>query len=95
MYKKKAKEIAQLLESKGEDYAKPDSFFVQLSHVWSGLLGIEITPSQCVAMMLAFKSCRVINNPNHTDSADDLVGYSLIMTEMVQLQKDKDGWKKK
>jgi hypothetical protein len=95
MYLDKAQEIAALLESKGQDYSEPNSFFVQLSHVWSGLLGVEITPSQCVAMMLAFKSCRIINNPNHADTADDLVGYSLIMTEMVQLQQDEHGWKKK
>jgi hypothetical protein len=59
------------------------------------MLGIELTPSQCCAMMLAFKSCRIINNPEHEDSADDLVGYSLIMTDLVNLIKDEEGWKTK
>ena len=37
-------------------------------------------------MMIVFKSCRIINNPGHKDTADDLVGYSLIMTELVKIQ---------
>ena len=85
MYINKAQQIAELLDSKGEDYSTPDNFFVQLANAWSGLLGIELTPSQCCAMMIVFKSCRIINNPGHKDSADDLVGYSLIMTELVKI----------
>lgn len=92
MYKSKAEQIADLLDVKGESYSKPDKFFVQLAEVWSGLLKTEITPSQCCAMMIAFKSCRIMNNPGHKDSADDLVGYSLIMTELVKIleQDNKD-----
>ena len=89
MFTDKAEQIAKLLDSKGEAYAKPDAFFVQLANAWSGLLGVELTPSQCCAMMIVFKSCRIINNPEHIDSADDLVGYSLIMTELVKLTEQK------
>ena len=85
MYKYKAEQIADLLDQKGEDYNNPDDFFIQLANAWSGLLGIELTPSQCCAMMIVFKSCRMINNPGHKDTADDLVGYSLIMTELVKI----------
>ena len=91
MFIDKAKEVATLLEKKGEHYHAPESFFVQLAHVWSGMLGIDISPSQCCAMIVAFKSCRVINNPKHEDTADDLVGYALIMTELVKLKKDNKG----
>lgn len=91
----KAREIAQLLDLKAQDYSEPSSFFVQLSHVWSGLLGVDLSPTQCCAMMLAFKSCRAINNPTHADTADDLVGYSLIMTDLVNLIRDEEGWKTK
>ena len=83
MYINKAQQIAELLDLKGEDYSTPDNFFVQLANAWSGLLGIELTPSQCCAMMIVFKSCRIINNPGHKDSAAALVGYSLIMPELV------------
>ena len=92
MYQKKADEIIKLLETKGEAYSKHDSFFVQLSHVWSGLLGVKLTPSQCCAMMVAFKACRVINQSDHQDTADDLVGYSLIMTELVNLTEKDGSW---
>ena len=90
MYINKAQQIAELLDQKGEDYNSPDNFFVQLANAWSGLFGIELTPSQCCAMMIVFKSCRIINNPGHKDTADDLVGYSLIMTELVKIQ-EQDG----
>jgi hypothetical protein len=85
MYKDKAQQIADLLDLKGEDYSSPDNFFIQLANAWSGLLGIELTPSQCCAMMIVFKSCRIMNNPEHQDTADDLVGYSLIMTDLVKI----------
>lgn len=90
MYKDKAEQIADLLDQKGQDYSAPDDFFIQLANAWSGLLGIELTPSQCCAMMIVFKSCRMINNPKHKDTADDLVGYSLIMAELVKIL-DEDG----
>ena len=84
MYQDKAKEIAELLDVKGSDYINPDAFFLQLANAWSGLLGIELTPQQCCAMMIVFKSCRLVNNPGHIDTADDLVGYSLIATELAE-----------
>ena len=84
MYKDKANEIAELLDIKGNAYNSPEAFFNQLSKTWSALLGMELTPSQCCAMMIAFKSCRIVNNPGHEDSDDDLVGYSLIMTELTK-----------
>jgi hypothetical protein len=87
-YKEKAEQVADLLDEKGRDYSAPDNFFVQLSNTWSGLLGIEVTPSQCCSMMIVFKACRIINNPGHQDTADDLVGYSLIMTELVKLEEN-------
>lgn len=87
MYKDKATKIAELLDIKGEAYASPDVFFEQLANTWNGMLGADLTPSQCCAMMLAFKACRIVNNPNHQDSADDMVGYSLILTELVKAPK--------
>ena len=86
MYKDKAEQIADLLDIKGQDYSNPDDFFCQLANVWSSLLSIELTPSQCCAMMIVFKACRMMNNPEHQDTADDLVGYSLIMSELVKLE---------
>jgi len=86
MYKDKANEIAELLDIKGNAYNSPEAFFTQLSKTWSSMLGIKLTPSQCCAMMIAFKSCRIVNNPGHEDTADDLVGYSLIMTELTKEQ---------
>jgi hypothetical protein len=71
MYKDKANQIADLLDIKGNAYNSPEAFFNQLSKTWS-------------ALMIAFKSCRIVNNPGHEDSADDLVGYSLIMTELTK-----------
>jgi hypothetical protein len=85
MYKNKAEQIANLLDQKGQDYSAPDDFFIQLANAWSGLLGIELTPSQCCSMMIVFKACRIMNNPGHQDTADDLVGYSLIMSDLVKL----------
>lgn len=84
MYKEKAAQIADLLDQKSQDYAAPEDFFKQLAQAWSGLLGLELTPSQCCALMIVFKATRIANNPNHQDSADDLVGYSLIMSALVK-----------
>lgn len=88
MYLEKAQQIADLLDQKGADYATPDKFFIQLANAWSGLLGVKLTPSQCCSMMIVFKACRMVANPKHEDSADDLVGYSLICTELAKLQRE-------
>ena len=88
MYKIKAEQIANLLDVKGRDYSNPDDFFVQLADVWSSLLSLELTPSQSCTMMIVFKACRMINNPSHEDTSDDLVGYSLILSELVNMQKN-------
>jgi len=71
-------DIDKLIEEKGNDYGKPEYFFSQLAEVWSAMTGKHIRPIECVAMMIAFKNIRLINNPELEDTYKDLLGYSTI-----------------
>jgi len=75
--------IEELLEQRAKDYGDPRLFMQQLSGVWSSMLGVQVTPNQCVSMMIAFKAIRSCNNPSHVDSFKDAAGYSLIGEKIV------------
>jgi hypothetical protein len=75
--------IEELLEQRAKDYGDPEAFMQQLSGVWSSMLGVNITPNQCVSMMIAFKAIRSCNNPNHLDSFKDAAGYSTIGEKII------------
>ena len=42
------------------------------------MLGIPVSPTECAALMIAFKNLRLVNNPNHLDTLDDIEGYTYI-----------------
>ena len=70
--------VEKLIEKRGKDYGNPEYFFSQLSGVWTSMLGIPVSPTECAALMIAFKNLRLVNNPNHLDTLDDIEGYTYI-----------------
>ena len=71
-------DVEELIEQKGEDYGKPELFFGALSKIWTEMLGKQISKSDAVAMMVAFKALRATNNPALKDSWVDIQGYGKI-----------------
>lgn len=72
----------ELIHRKGLEYGPPEKFMDQLSKVWSGVTGTEISPRKATTMMLLFKVIRLYNNPSKTDTKDDILGY-LKIVEML------------
>jgi hypothetical protein len=77
-------DINEIIKERGYRYGSPDDFNEQLRLVWTGLLrrqlqpNVELSKGQCVAMMLAFKSIRCMNNVEFADSWIDAAGYATI-----------------
>ncbi len=71
-------DVEELIHAKGEDYGRPELFFGALSEIWTNMLGKKISPTDAVAMMVAFKALRATNNPDLKDSWVDIQGYGKI-----------------
>lgn len=81
-------DVEKLIEERGKDYGDPRYFFSQLSGVWTAMLGIPVSPTECVALMIAFKNLRLINNPTHKDTIDDIEGYNHIAKILSELDRE-------
>ena len=77
-------DIKDIIHERGLRYGSPKDFNDQLKLVWTGMLGRKLKPNEslssgeCVAMMLAFKALRCMNNENYADSWVDAAGYAHI-----------------
>ena len=77
----------ELIHRKGQEYGHPKKFMTQLSKVWSGVTGVDISPEEASTMMLLFKVIRLYNNPSKSDTKDDILGY-LKIVEMLESDVD-------
>jgi hypothetical protein len=78
-------EIDEILGERQEEYGDPAPNFVKTGRVWGALLGLPDIPAYQVALMMdAFKSVRIMANPDHLDSWNDKIGYSLHGKEIVR-----------
>ena len=69
----------ELIHRKGLEYGPPEKFMDQLSKVWSGVTGVDISPEEASTIMLLFKVIRLYNNPSKSDTKDDILGYLKIV----------------
>ena len=51
---------------------------------WSITLGRPVTPAQVVLCMIDLKLARLARNPQHRDSAIDVIGYAALLPEVSQ-----------
>jgi Domain of unknown function (DUF6378) len=64
-------------------YGAPDSLFQRVATRWSQVLGTRVTPAQVIICLLDLKVARLAHDPAHSDSLVDLIGYSLLLPELV------------
>ncbi len=53
----------------------------RVAAMWSVILGKDIDPKQVYLCLLALKMCRLIQTPDHKDSAIDICGYGALLGE--------------
>lgn len=71
------KEINDILQKRQEEYGDAEYNFEVIGKIWAALLDIpEIPPYQVALLMDSLKTVRVFNNPEHTDSWLDKLGYT-------------------
>lgn len=61
-------------------YGPPRLAFTRIAHLWDGYLrsrgiGAGILPEDCVQMMALLKMARLMQDPDHRDSVEDMAGY--------------------
>jgi Domain of unknown function (DUF6378) len=64
-------------------YGAPDSVFERVATRWSQVLGMTVTPAQVIICLLDLKIARLAHDPTHCDSLVDLIGYSVVLHELV------------
>jgi hypothetical protein len=62
---------------RGTDYGPPTRDFARTAKMWSGVLGIDVTPVQVALMMICLKVSRLSESNTHIDSWIDLSGYAI------------------
>lgn len=82
------KNLDKILSQKAKDYGDYEMFWAQVAQIWTAMLGKNISTNQAVAMMIAMKSVRGFNNPDHFDSFLDAGGYAQIGQSIIERNKD-------
>jgi hypothetical protein len=62
---------------RGTDYGPPTRDFARTAKMWSGVLGVDVTPVQVALMMICLKVSRLSESNTHIDSWIDLSGYAI------------------
>ena len=70
-------------------YGSPQENFERMAKLWNVILAAmlgkehEISATDVAMMMVAVKLARLIETPDHDDSAIDLAGYAALLGEIV------------
>jgi len=75
-----AKAAATIVE-RGAVYGDPKTNMEETAALWAVILGIDVTPQQVAACMIAVKLSRLIRTPNHEDSVLDIAGYAAVLRD--------------
>lgn len=70
-------------------YGSPAASFDRNAAIWTAVLSKKLKPGQAVSaadvvlMMAGLKLSRLVETPDHLDSAVDLAGYASLVQEVV------------
>jgi len=77
------RDAAEIVARRRQQYGPPAEHFQQVAHRWSSTLGTAVTPQEVLLCQLDLKLVRLAHDPRHRDSLVDLIGYSLLLHELV------------
>lgn len=68
---------------RAKDYGDAATSFSRVAFIWSGILGMDVTPEQVAMCLAGLKLSRLAHSPTHRDSWVDLVGYAALGGEIA------------
>ena len=74
---------AEVVAQRRQQYGPPAEHFQQVARRWSLTIGTAVRPEQVVLCLLDLKVVRLAHDPGHRDSLVDLIGYSVVLHELV------------
>jgi hypothetical protein len=77
-------QAAEVVAQRRQQYGPPAEHFKQVARRWSSTIGTAVRPEQVVLCLLDLKVVRLAHDPGHRDSLVDLIGYSVVLHELVR-----------
>jgi Domain of unknown function (DUF6378) len=75
--------VAEIVAQRRQQYGSPAAHFEQVARRWSLTVGTSVRPEQVLLCQLDLKLVRLAHDPGHRDSLVDLIGYTLLLHELV------------
>ena len=76
-------QAAEIVAQRRQQYGPPAEHFEQVARRWSLTVGTSVMPEQVLLCQLELKLARLAHDPGHRDSLVDLIGYTLLLHELV------------
>ena len=76
-------QAAKIVAQRRQQYGPPAEHFQQVARRWSLTIGTAVRPEQVLLCLLDLKLVRLAHDPGHRDSLVDLIGYSLLLHELM------------
>lgn len=74
-------EAAKVVKDRGASYGHAKQNHERIAALWSTLLGFPVSPVQVAMCMVGVKLARLMETPDHVDSAVDIAGYAACIRE--------------
>lgn len=74
-------DAARTIAERGRVYGSPLKNHERIAALWSVMLEHPVTPTQVAMCMAGVKLARLMQTPDHADSAVDLAGYAAMIRE--------------
>lgn len=75
--------VGEVIDQRVAIYGDPVVTFVRIAQVWSGILGVEINPTDVPLCLIGMKAVRTQVTPDYSDNSDDVEGYLDIFRQLV------------
>ena len=76
-------QAAEIVAQRRQQYGPPAEHFRQVARRWSSTLGTAVTAQKVLLCQLDLKLARLAHDPRNHDSLVDLIGYSLLLHELL------------
>jgi hypothetical protein len=76
-------QAAEIVAQRRQQYGPPAEHFEQVARRWSLTVGTRVRAEQVLLCQLDLKLVRLAHDPGHRDSLVDLIGYSILLHELV------------